>query len=62
METKINVRGGIDALEVNQSLTLPKSAYKPSVIRSTAASIKEDTGKAFTVFAGEESIVVTRLS
>lgn len=63
-ETKVNVRGGINALEVNQSMTLPKGVYKPSVVRASAACITGDTGKVFTVSAddGEKVITVTRIA
>lgn len=62
METKVNVRGEINALEVNQPLILPKDTYKLSVVRSTAASIKGDTGKVFTVSTDSEAIIVIRVS
>jgi hypothetical protein len=63
METKVNVRGKLNALEVNQTLTLPKGPCKPSTVRYTAAVLKGDTGKTFTVNAtADKTITVTRLS
>lgn len=64
METteKINVRGAINALEIGGLLELPKGEYIPSSVRNTAASIKGDTGKTFTVSVSDELISVTRNS
>lgn len=64
METRINVRGRLNALEVNQTLSLPRNQCTPSRVRQTAAVLKSDAGKVFSVRAkyGEELIIVTRLS
>jgi hypothetical protein len=57
---KVNVRGEMNALGLNQSLTLPKGDYKLSVVRTTAHALKSDTGKAFSVAVGNEVITVIR--
>lgn len=62
METKINVRGRLNALEVNQTISLPRSQCKPSKVRQTASILTSDDGKVFSVSAkaGEAVITVTR--
>ena len=49
METKVNVRGAMNTLKINEVMELPKEDYKPASIRSTAASICENEGKVFLV-------------
>ncbi|MDR1112220.1 MAG: hypothetical protein LBL18_00440 [Bacteroidales bacterium] len=60
---KTNVRGEIKALEKGSVLTLPRKnkAYRLSVVRSTASSVKSDTGKRFTVSADDKTITITRV-
>lgn len=62
MGAKINVRGELNALAVDKTLTLPKGACKASTVRFTATSLKTDTGKTFSVSVKEDTIVVTRKS
>ena len=63
METKVNVRGELNALEVDQTLTLPKGPCKPSTVRHTAAVLKSDTGKTFSVNATDDKVItVIRLT
>ena len=63
MNPKINVRGELNALAVNQTATLPKDRCKPSTVRHTAAVLKEDMNKTFSVNATDnEVIIVMRLS
>lgn len=60
---KVNVRNEINSLEPESGpLILPKSHYKLSMVRSTAANITGDTGKTFSVTTVENDIVVTRKS
>lgn len=60
---KINLRGAINALEVGAPpLELPKSLYKISVVRTSAATVTGDTGKKFTVSSTDTVITVNRLS
>lgn len=63
MKTKVNIRGELNALEVNQTLTLPKGPCKPSTVRVTATVLKGDTGKTFSVNATDDKLItVIRLS
>ena len=64
MEKSINIRGGINKLEIGGApLVLPKSEYKVSVVRSTAGELTSNTGKKFRVNGTDKSvIVVTRIS
>ena len=61
VETKINVRGSINALEIGNSIEIPRRPeYKPSYIRNAASLVTMDTGKKFSVSVKENVIVVTR--
>lgn len=64
METveKINVRGAINSLEVGNTLPLQRGTYIPSSVRNTAAALKIDTGKRFSVLVDNNTITVKRLS
>ena len=63
METKINIRCKLNALEVSETLTLPKDLCRPSTVRQTAAILKSDMGKTFSVNAtSDKVIIVIRLS
>lgn len=65
METigKISIRGAINAMKVgDRPLILERDLYKPSSVRSVAASIKADTRKTFSVTIDEDFIIVTRNS
>lgn len=62
METKVNVRGGITALEVNGVFCIPKKEGKPSYVRNAASTVASDTGRKFSVSVREDTIVVTRKS
>jgi len=59
---KINVRGTINSLEVDdQPVRLLKKEYKISSIRSIAGSLTIETGKKFSVtIVDDEVIVITR--
>jgi hypothetical protein len=58
---KINVRGTINTLNVNEILELPKKEYNPASIRATAGIVRENTGKGFSVSVQLEKITVTRV-
>ena len=65
-EEKINVRGGINLLNVGSTMEIPrgigdKPGRKPSYVRSVSSTIAADTGKKFTVNVDEETITVTRI-
>ena len=63
MKPRINMRGKINALEVGQTITLPKGPCKPSTVRHTTAVLKGDTGKTFSVSATDDKeIIVKRIS
>lgn len=62
IDNKINVRGAINALNVDGELKLSPKKYVPSSVRSIAASLKTDTGKRFSVSVADDEIVVTRKS
>lgn len=59
---QINVRGGINALEVGDSLTIPRIEKKISYVRNAASVVAGDTGKKFSVSAKTDMIVVTRIA
>lgn len=60
---KINIRGSINALEVNSDpLELLRTEYLLSSVRAIAGAVTGDTGKTFNVAKTDSHIVVTRLS
>lgn len=59
---KFSVRGAINGLKVKGSLNLPLADHTPSSVRSTASSLKVDTGKRFSVSVKNDKIVITRKS
>jgi hypothetical protein len=60
-QNKINVRGSINSLELgSEPLILSRRLYKPSMVRTTAGGITEDTGKRFSVTSRGDEIIVTR--
>lgn len=60
--SKINVRGAINALRVRGKLELPTDKYIPSSVRVMASSVRTDTGKRFSVSVSEKTITITRKS
>lgn len=63
MENDINIRGKLNAMQVNETMALPRHQCVPSTVRITAAILRNDTGKSYTVSAphGSKVITVTRL-
>jgi hypothetical protein len=59
--TRVNVRGTLNTLEINEVLELPRKDYNPASVRSTVGVIREVTCKAFSVSVKPDSIFVTRL-
>lgn len=60
--TKVNVRGTLNALEINEQITFPRKVYLVSSIRTIASLLSGDFGKKFNVSAKDDNnIVVTRL-
>ncbi|WP_289291400.1 hypothetical protein [Bacteroides sp. 41_26] len=59
---RINVRGSIDSLEINEVFTIPKKERRASNVRNTAYTVACDTGKKFSVSAKTDTIVVTRIA
>lgn len=59
---RVNVAGSMRLLGVNDSFSLPRPEYKPSMIRAAASRISADTGWKFTVKMSEKSTTVTRIS
>ena len=59
---RINVRGSIDSLEINEVFAIPKKERKASNVRNTASVVAGDTGKKFSVSAKTDMIVVTRIA
>ena len=62
METKerINVAGTMKTLEIGGGVTLNKSEYKASMVRTTASTLKQDTGIEFSVSVSGDKITITR--
>ncbi|MDR0681618.1 MAG: hypothetical protein LBG15_07215 [Dysgonamonadaceae bacterium] len=60
--TKINVRGTMREMGVNEVLELPRNQYRPLSVRSTATLIRENYGMAYSVTINSEKIIVTRVS
>ncbi|MBF0649163.1 hypothetical protein IR083_10055 [Dysgonomonas sp. GY75] len=58
---RINVRGSVQKLDVDEKIELPRKDYKPSSIRSNVNIIATDTGKKFTVSVIGSKIVITRI-
>ncbi|MDL1914135.1 MAG: hypothetical protein FDW93_06410 [Bergeyella sp.] len=59
---KTSIRGSLNTLEVDETIEFPKKKYLPSSVRSSAASLKMDTGKAFNVNATPKKVIrVTRI-
>lgn len=60
----INIRGTINALEVAETVVLPRALCVLSSVRNIAAAISADTGKTFSVSVkvDPKNIVVTRKS
>ena len=63
MEKNVNIRGKLNAMQVNDTVALPRCQCVPSTVRHTAAILRNDTGKSYTVSAphGSKVITVTRL-
>jgi hypothetical protein len=64
METKskINIRGTIRNMGMNEVLEFPRSEYRPSVVRTTASLIRESYGQEYAISVKPGKIVVTRKS
>lgn len=60
----INIRGSINALEVDEAVALSRRLCKVSSVRTIAGMITTDTGKTFSVSAtaDPDNVVVTRIS
>jgi hypothetical protein len=62
VKSKINIRGTIRKMRINEVLEFPRPEYRASSVRSTAALVKEDYGMAYSISVNQEKIVVTRIS
>lgn len=62
VQKRVNVSGSMRLLGVNDSFALPRSEYRPSMIRAAASRISADTGMKFSVNMGEKTTTVTRIS
>jgi hypothetical protein len=60
-KTKINVRGTMQKMAVNDVIEFLRPEVKPLSTRSTATLIKENTGKGYSVSVKTDKIIVTRL-
>ena len=58
---KINVSGRMKSLAIGETLNLKRGLYKPSAVRTTAYTIKQDLGLEFTVIVSETEIKVERV-
>lgn len=59
-EKQINVRGGINSLEVGEAFIVSRKDRTPHNVRTTAYMLADDTGKSFSVITTENEITVTR--
>lgn len=59
---KINVRGRVKEMDIDEKIELARKDYKPSSIRSNVNIIATDTGKKFSVSVIDSKIVITRIA